>query len=192
MPAACLQRKGQFYTRNACLRACGASGANGIFSVPPAEPAGMPPFQGLRQPPGKPGAGASHRGGSPPLGHVVLLFKAVYQPHHHFPLAGRKGADVHTVLCGKAKQIIRRCAKHMAQLEQVGKRRKGMPFSHALMALRDTPRRFASTACFISRWLRSCCKRSPNIWFSPPFSMHIITCLFSNFGCKNDIKVIYM
>lgn len=125
MPAACLQRKGQFYTRNACLRACGASGANGIFSVPPAEPAGMPPFQGLRQPPGKPGAGASHRGGSPPLGHVVLLFKAVYQPHHHFPLAGRKGADVHTVLCGKAKQIIRRCAKHMAQLEQVGKRRKG-------------------------------------------------------------------
>ena len=55
MPAACLQRKGQFYTRNACLRACGASGANGIFSVPPAEPAGMPPFQGLRQPPGKPG-----------------------------------------------------------------------------------------------------------------------------------------
>ncbi len=64
-----------------------------------------------------------------------------------------------------------------------------MPFSHALMALRDTPRRFASTACFISRWLRSCCKRSPNIWFTP-LSMYIIAFLLSDFSCKNNIKVL--
>ncbi len=189
MPAACLQRKGQFYTRNACLRACGASGANGIFQCLQQSLPVCRPFPGFTPAPGESRGLALHtEAAGPPLGHSRSALQTVYRRTTISRWLGVKGADVHTVLCGKEADNPALCQTHGTARTGWQAKERNAVFPRIDGAAR-TPQALASTACFISRWLRSCYKRSPNIWFSPPFSMHIITCLFSNFSCKNDIKL---